>query len=359
MRLSSNAAGDGVRTGLGGGGRANIVASGKAHAVLPGAVFALALALAPIDSQASDPAQSPSPGRVSPAPPGAWNVRDHVPLNRFIIQSHRGAGELAPENTLEAFELGWRLGTYPEADIRTTKDGVIVAFHDADFSRVVKDIPAEMAKKGVADVTFAELARLEVGAWKGDQFKGRRVARMSEVYERMKGRPERHLYLDIKNVDLKQLAGEVLAAGVQQQVVLASAKHDLLREWKALVPESETLLWMGGTEEAKRKQIAALREADYKGITQLQVHVRFPGDAKDVKPGEPFSPSRAFLTDLGRELSQKGILFQTLPYGATNAATYWQLMDLGLASFATDHPEATLHAVRAYYGQAQSGQMRK
>jgi glycerophosphoryl diester phosphodiesterase len=38
-----------------------------------------------------------------PAPPAKpWNVRDHIPLSQFVIQSHRGAGELAPENTIEA-----------------------------------------------------------------------------------------------------------------------------------------------------------------------------------------------------------------------------------------------------------------
>src|SRR5262245_37749866 len=93
-----------------------------------------------------------------------WNVRDHVPLKKFIIQSHRGAGVLAAENTIEAFELGWKMGTVPESDLRTTKDGVIVAFHDADFSRVVKNASAELKKKGVKDVAFAELSKLEVGA---------------------------------------------------------------------------------------------------------------------------------------------------------------------------------------------------
>src|SRR5687768_9384453 len=112
-----------------------------------------------------------------------WNVRDHVPLEKFVIQSHRGAGELAPENTLEAFELGWKLGTYPEADVRTTKDGVIVAFHDNDFSRVVKGISPEMAKKGVADVTFEELSKLDVGSCKGDQFSGRRGCKVSDIFE--------------------------------------------------------------------------------------------------------------------------------------------------------------------------------
>jgi glycerophosphoryl diester phosphodiesterase len=292
-----------------------------------------------------------------PAQPGAetikstWNVRDHVPLEKFVIQSHRGAGELAPENTLEAFELGWKLGTYPEADVRTTKDGVIVAFHDNDFSRVVKGIAPEMATKGVVDVTFEELSHLDVGAWKGDQFAGRRVSRIAEVFERMRDHPERHLYLDIKNVDLKQLAAEVKSAGVGGQIVLASPKHEIIREWKSLIPASDTLLWMGGTEAAKRKQLEAVRKAGFEGITQLQVHVRLPGDAKDVQSGEPFSPSRAFLVELSGELAVRGILFQTLPYGATDPAIYAQLLDLGLASFATDRPDITLEAVRAYYAR--------
>ena len=313
----------------------------------------LYLAVVGIAVQTSFSAErNPSPEPVeSSGMKSPWNVRDHIPLEKFVIQSHRGAGELAEENTLEAFELGWKLGTYPEADVRVTNDGVIVAFHDNDFSRVVKGIAPELAKKGVADVTFEELRKLDVGSWKGERFSGRQVSRMSEVFERMKGHPQRHLYLDIKNVDLEQLAAEVKAAGVERQVVLASPKHNTIREWKTLVPESETLLWLPGTEEAKRKQLDVLRKANFEGITQLQVHVRLPGDAKDVKPGEPFSPSRAFLIELSSELAGRGILFQTLPYGAKNPAIYTQLLDLGLASFATDHPEITLKAVRDYYRQ--------
>lgn len=285
-----------------------------------------------------------------------WNVCDHVPLEKFVIQSHRGAGELAPENTIEAFELGWKLGTYPEADVRTTKDGVIVAFHDNDFSRVVKNIPAEMAKKGVADVTLEELSKLDVGSWMGDQFKGRRVSKISDVFELMKGRPERHLYLDIKNVDLAQLAAEVKKAGVERQVVLAAPKIETIRQWKSLLPDSETLLWMSGTENAKRARIEELRKSDFAGVTQIQIHVRLPGDAKDVAPGEPFSPSRAFLSEVSSELAKRGILFQTLPYGAKDPAIYSQLLDAGLASFATDHPEVTLKVVRDYYAQRRSSQ---
>ena len=51
-----------------------------------------------------------------------WNATAHIPLQDFIIQSHRGAGELSTDNTREAFDLGWQLGTVPEADTELFKD---------------------------------------------------------------------------------------------------------------------------------------------------------------------------------------------------------------------------------------------
>ncbi len=41
-------------------------------------------------------------------------------------------------DALGSYELAWRLGTVPEADVRTTKDGVPVAFHDGNFGRLVR-----------------------------------------------------------------------------------------------------------------------------------------------------------------------------------------------------------------------------
>jgi glycerophosphoryl diester phosphodiesterase len=67
----------------------------------------------------------------------SWNLRDHIPLDKVVVQSHRGAGALSPENSLEAFDIAWRLGTVPEADLRTSRDGVIVAFHDENFQRIL------------------------------------------------------------------------------------------------------------------------------------------------------------------------------------------------------------------------------
>src|SRR5262245_45058289 len=47
------------------------------------------------------------------------------------IICHRGASEFAHENTLEAFRATFELGgDGNEIDIRATKDGVLVCFHD-------------------------------------------------------------------------------------------------------------------------------------------------------------------------------------------------------------------------------------
>jgi len=278
----------------------------------------------------------------------AWNVRAHIAVTNFLIQSHRGAGLLAPENTIESFELGWKLGTVPEADLRTTKDGVIVAFHDANFKRVVKGASPELQKKGVADITFAELSKLDVGAWQSEQFVGRRVSRISDVFKLMTGKPERRLYLDIKNVDFNQLAAEVRERDVARQVILASPKPEQIREWKQLVPESQTLHWMGGTQTELAKRLGDLRAQKFEGITQLQLHVRLNTNDPAV---EPFNLSRDFIRSTGDELRQRGILLQTLPWGVYEPAVYWQLLDLGAMSFATDYPDITLKAVHDYYQQ--------
>ena len=228
---------------------------------------------------------------------GDWTVIGNVPADQFNIQSHRGAGDLAEENTLAAFQLGWKLGCIPESDLRTTSDGVIVAFHDADFSRVVKDVSPEMKTKGVKDITFAELQKLDVGAFKGAEFKGRHVSRMTEVFAMMKGHPERNLYLDIKNVSLPQLAKEVEEYGVGAQVILASTKYAIIREWKKLVPDGQTLLWLGAptkatcteADELLRKRIDEVRKADFADITQLQIHVHFE-QSVDATKADAFRP---------------------------------------------------------------------
>jgi len=262
----------------------------------------------------------------------------------FIVQSHRGAGKLAPENTIQAFELAWSIGSVPEADVRTTKDGEIVAFHDSDFKRLVKDAPPDLKKKGVRDLTWAEVAALDVGSWKGSKFAGQRVPRIRGVFEVMRDQPGRWLYLDVKSVPLSRLAELARHYRVQRQVILASTHHEELVAWKELLPEAKTLLWMGEPEQKLTERLRALRSVDFKAVTQIQIHVQ----VGDLNAADPFTPSSAFLRSVAAEMRQWGICLQVLPRGRDDAPVYARLMDLGAESFATDDPKAAMEAVREY-----------
>ena len=59
-----------------------------------------------------------------------------------IRLAHRGSRELWPENTWRAFDavtkdLGYR---YIETDIRATRDGVVVVFHDDTLERTTNGV---------------------------------------------------------------------------------------------------------------------------------------------------------------------------------------------------------------------------
>ena len=69
--------------------------------------------------------------------------------------AHRGAGNLAPENTLAAFRLGAEYGFRMfECDVRLSADGVPFLLHDRTLERTSNG-------RGVAgDHSWGELARL-------------------------------------------------------------------------------------------------------------------------------------------------------------------------------------------------------
>lgn len=70
----------------------------------------------------------------------------------MLIIGHRGAGGLAPENTLASIRAGFDAGAdIIEIDVRITRDGVPVVIHDSNLART-HHIPAS-----ISSMTLAEL----------------------------------------------------------------------------------------------------------------------------------------------------------------------------------------------------------
>tara|TARA_B100001123_G_scaffold429506_1_gene548103 strand:- start:324 stop:1187 length:864 start_codon:yes stop_codon:yes gene_type:complete len=103
-----------------------------------------------------------------------------------ILIAHRGLLRHAPENTLPAFAACLELGIGFELDIRTTKDGYLVVFHDDNIQRTT-DGPAQ----SVRQMTLAQLKDLDAGSWFDAAFTGVRIPTLEEalslVSERKRG----------------------------------------------------------------------------------------------------------------------------------------------------------------------------
>ena len=79
--------------------------------------------------------------------------------------AHRGAGKLAPENTLAAFRLGASHGYRMfECDVKLSADGVPFLLHDATLERTTSG-------QGIAgEKAWAELSKLDAGSWHSAAF---------------------------------------------------------------------------------------------------------------------------------------------------------------------------------------------
>ena len=108
--------------------------------------------------------------------------RPHWPYPRWV--AHRGAGKLAPENTLAAFRVGAAHGYRMfECDVKLSSDGVPFLMHDATLQRTTN----ARAKLGAGnsaiggDHTWGSLAQLDAGSWHSRAFAGEPLPTLNAI----------------------------------------------------------------------------------------------------------------------------------------------------------------------------------
>ncbi len=90
--------------------------------------------------------------------------------------AHRGAGKLAPENTLAAFRLGAQHGyTAFECDVKLSADDVPFLLHDAALARTTQ-------VEGVAgEQPWMRLSQLDAGGWHSRRYAGEPMATLHAI----------------------------------------------------------------------------------------------------------------------------------------------------------------------------------
>lgn len=141
-------------------------------------------------------------------PSAAW------PYPRWI--AHRGAGRLAPENTLAAFALGYAHGYRMfECDVRLSADGRAFLLHDDRLERTTNGAGDALER------TWAELSRLDAGAWHSARYAGERLPTLAELLDFCIA------HACALNVELKPAPGDARRTGA---VVAA----EIARRWRGL-----------------------------------------------------------------------------------------------------------------------------
>lgn len=185
------------------------------------------------------------------------------PYPRWI--AHRGAGKLAPENTLSAFRLGARYGYRMfECDAKLSADGEVFLMHDATLERTTNS-------SGIGgDRNWHALSQLDAGGWHSREYAGEPLPRL-ETLARFCLASGHHLNIEIKPTPgTERATGEIVAReaaglwhGQAVPPLLTSFRPESLAGAQAVAPTLprglllETL-WDGWLEQAQALGCAAV-----------------------------------------------------------------------------------------------------
>lgn len=171
------------------------------------ALVLLAAALTPAPAVAAEDGCLPSPDPVRWTDAGTPDV-GRQPTG---IAVHRGAAELAPENTLDAYRYAIAYGVEMiEVDVHQLRDGRFVSFHDSEVDRKTDGTGR------IADMSYEEVRRLNAAdndKWRGSEYDPAQIPSMEEVLELARA-TNTGIYFDVKEsvvsgvADLANLAAE-------------------------------------------------------------------------------------------------------------------------------------------------------
>ena len=250
-------------------------------------------------SESPKPREATSVGAQSP-----W------PYPRWI--AHRGAGKLAPENTLAAFRLGASHGYRMfECDVKLSADGVPFLMHDATLERTTS------GQGTGGGQPWEALSRLDAGGWHSRAYAGEPLASLDNVASYCL----RNGYF--LNIEIKPTPG----AEAQTGTVVANAAARL---WEgAAVPPLLTSFRPEALEAAKAAQPQLPRGLLLDSLWKGWLETALTLDCMALVCNQA-------LWDSATVLQAKSAGFRALSYTVNDEWAAQRLLDLGTDGIITD-----------------------
>lgn len=161
---------------------------------------------------------------------------------RPIAFAHRGGGLEREENTMEAFAHAVDLGySHVETDVRATRDGVAVIFHDADLERMCG------RPDRIAALDWADLAAIRT----------RGGARLARIEELLADWPDLHVNIEPKDdAAVAPLAAAIAGAGAGALDRVCIGSFSPARTYALRARFGDALCWSPGRAGVARLYLA-------------------------------------------------------------------------------------------------------
>jgi glycerophosphoryl diester phosphodiesterase len=243
-------------------------------------------------------------------------------IARPLIFAHRGLSSIAPENTMAAFKLARDMGMPGiELDAHLTIDGKLAVTHDYTTARIA-GTSLEIERSNWKDISS-----LDVGSWKGSQWKGERIIELRELFEEF----GEAFYYDVElksniaaDYGLEAAVASCLRdafeskGGLSGRILISSFNPMALARFKYLSPAIPTaIIWSSGADIP-----AYLRHGEGRWIGKVDV----------------LKPDRAKARRLSMLRWKKLGHYPVLPWTVDEAAEAARLLALGCEGVISNRP---------------------
>ena len=161
----------------------------------------------------------------------------YIAENKPLITAHRGFAEVAPENTMSAFEAALNAGAdASEFDVHMTLDGTLVVFHDDSVHRTTN------GEGKLSELTYEYLSTLDAGSWKDSKFAGEKIPTLKQTLDFFKAN-NMVAVLEIKVADIVDEVLEMLyATKMEKRTVIISFAESAITKIRNEEPGIPALL---------------------------------------------------------------------------------------------------------------------
>jgi glycerophosphoryl diester phosphodiesterase len=255
-------------------------------------------------------------------------VRPKTPSGWPVNFAHRGGAKVVPENTIEGFEEGLRLGGgVIELDVHATADGVVVVIHDPAVNRTTD------GSGPVAEMTLTELQRLDAGysftadggisfPWRG---RGLQIPTLQAVYQAF---PDRPINIELKGQrpgieeELTRVIGD--AGGLERTLVVTNRRAPIRRFRRA---SQGTIATAASIEEFIIFWL----------LTLLHLNDLYDPPFQGLQPPETYKGLRIVTRRLVREAHRRGLRVDV--WTIDDEPSMRRLLSLGVDGIMTDRPD--------------------